>query len=714
MGVAHPTGFPLYLLVAKLVSFVPFGSVAFRVNLVSAIASAVAIGVTYRIVLRLAGRSGWPEHAAVAAAALVLGSSTTLWLHATTAEIYAFNLLATSVLVWWTIQFHADGQLRRVLGLAVLTGLGCGLHITFLMAAGICWLFVAKRLGTERRQADGFFPLRSVILSSLVLGLVAACVVLYLPLRASQQPWVNWGSITDFSGFWEHISGGRIRQAYGAEMAAFTQLDMNLTTALEQLFSQCSWGVILSGLGLLLLLRRLRAVAGLLAALWIVDVLFTVWLNPMGMADRQTGLSTTLYSIIFLGVATAYIGRWMADELREWGAGVAVFIAVVGLCSPAMLAEPQSRNLKNLYQAADLADMVFEQLPSDALLLTTSDDLAGTSLYAQGVEGQRPDVSMVVKQHVLDRNYLAHVDALGAGIHISDALLSTDWKDPNQALDRLAEDNESRTIFWELGDPILDDHVRLNLRLDLPVATYGTYRFRGYQHICVDIRRRWRRLSYGMLPESGRRMLARMYSTLSIHGLRLAKHFQRQGDKKPARDWTLFAANTSSSALHILDIDGFRSGKIACDRIESPDPAVLTNAAASMNQLADLFQGKDGPELNLKAERCFRRVADLRSGEVRSWLNLGKARFRLGAGQYSAARAAFDEARLLTQDDSQRAEIEYYESIMEANEGHLVRALNRLESVLSDLRGGQRKEAIRILAEIRRSLHPTKSAPATR
>src|ERR1044071_8657683 len=41
-GVAHPGGYPLYLLLARLFQFIPVGAVAFRTNLLSALASVSA------------------------------------------------------------------------------------------------------------------------------------------------------------------------------------------------------------------------------------------------------------------------------------------------------------------------------------------------------------------------------------------------------------------------------------------------------------------------------------------------------------------------------------------------------------------------------------------------------------------------------------------------------------------------------------------------
>src|SRR5688572_18023679 len=49
-GVPHPTGYPLYMLLGHaFIKLLPFGSVAYRMNLLSALAAAAAIALTYRL-----------------------------------------------------------------------------------------------------------------------------------------------------------------------------------------------------------------------------------------------------------------------------------------------------------------------------------------------------------------------------------------------------------------------------------------------------------------------------------------------------------------------------------------------------------------------------------------------------------------------------------------------------------------------------------------
>src|SRR5436853_2714386 len=53
LGVAHAPGYPLFTVLGHLFSLVPFGSIPFRINLLSAICGALTIGLVYLSAFRL-------------------------------------------------------------------------------------------------------------------------------------------------------------------------------------------------------------------------------------------------------------------------------------------------------------------------------------------------------------------------------------------------------------------------------------------------------------------------------------------------------------------------------------------------------------------------------------------------------------------------------------------------------------------------------------
>ncbi len=88
LGVAHPPGFALYTMLARLFSLLPVGDVAYRVNLLGAVTGALTLLVVGRTARHISG-SVW----AGLAAACALGASTTFWAQSTTANIRALTIL---------------------------------------------------------------------------------------------------------------------------------------------------------------------------------------------------------------------------------------------------------------------------------------------------------------------------------------------------------------------------------------------------------------------------------------------------------------------------------------------------------------------------------------------------------------------------------------------------------------------------------------------
>lgn len=100
LGIPHASGYPLYALVGKGFCLLPFGNVAFRVNLMSAFFAAAAAGAVYSLILKMgSSRIGG------LVGGLVLAFAPLLWMQAVCAEVYSlhafFLALMVRVLWWW-------------------------------------------------------------------------------------------------------------------------------------------------------------------------------------------------------------------------------------------------------------------------------------------------------------------------------------------------------------------------------------------------------------------------------------------------------------------------------------------------------------------------------------------------------------------------------------------------------------------------------------
>ena len=163
LGIAHTPGYPIYLLLAKLFTFLPIGDIAYRVNLFSALMAAVTVSGVY-----LAARLLTGQRLAAVFGALALTVSFTFWSQAIIAEVYTSGA-AWVALIWLGLLAWYRAGTRRGLFLAGLCGgLGLGVHSTVALFAPSALLF----LWLNRQRWPG--PWRPAILGA------AAGVLLYL------------------------------------------------------------------------------------------------------------------------------------------------------------------------------------------------------------------------------------------------------------------------------------------------------------------------------------------------------------------------------------------------------------------------------------------------------------------------------------------------------------------------------------------------------
>ena len=147
LGVPHPPGSPLFLLLGRIASMLPISEdIAFRVNLLSPLASAFSVLFLYFIIVQLVnhwrGKIETNTDALIAFGAGIVGSLTfaftdSHWFNAVEAEVYAFSTFFTAIVVWlallWSEKSDEKGNERYILIIAYMIGLATGLHLLNLL-----------------------------------------------------------------------------------------------------------------------------------------------------------------------------------------------------------------------------------------------------------------------------------------------------------------------------------------------------------------------------------------------------------------------------------------------------------------------------------------------------------------------------------------------------------------------------------------------------
>jgi Protein of unknown function (DUF2723) len=171
LGISHPTGFPAYMLLGYAWSHVvSVGTIAFRMNAMSALAIAVAAAVAYAVALEL----GAPRLVALGAT-LWFAFTQDIWSHANRAEAQDLALMLSAFAIYAFLRWMKGGSDRWCVGACALFGVSLAAH------PNAIWVFpgfIAGALAVRRRVS---LRLALACAATIVAGL---SLYLYLPLRS--------------------------------------------------------------------------------------------------------------------------------------------------------------------------------------------------------------------------------------------------------------------------------------------------------------------------------------------------------------------------------------------------------------------------------------------------------------------------------------------------------------------------------------------------
>jgi len=468
LGVAHPTGFPAYCLAGRAIGFLPAGSMAFRINLLSAWALGTAGALAAATVLALprkrptaSGTGRRIEALGAVLAGLVMVASPTTWLHGTTAEVYLPSLAGLGAVAFCAAMAGDGRDARWWMAGAFLAGLGAGGHVTWPL-----WGFLL--LGTAFLGAVGRREVRWRVAPGMVVaGLLGALVLLYLPLRAAREPLMDWGHPADLSSLWEHLSGARIRSSFQAFLESMTPASMacNAREVVWHLGEGTGPMALFAVAGLLLAPRQAGAMRWGLAAVVAGDLWFAVRVNPMGIRDLQVNTPATWALAVLGGDGLLRVVGWMASRGWNLGAWVLAWGAVATVAGTALVA-PSDRDLRGLHAPREVVEELGASLPVGASLWTATDDLSATVTAMQLVEGWRPEVLALVRQHLGDtRSVERRLRARGGRPGeeafrkaLREAPFEAGGEGPREALERAVAALRTRgAAFMEPGEAAIDE-----------------------------------------------------------------------------------------------------------------------------------------------------------------------------------------------------------------------------------------------------------------
>jgi hypothetical protein len=382
LGIAHPTGYPTYLMLTHLFTHLPFGDPAYRVNLGSAFYAALAVVAVYAAGLLLGRRI-----VAAATGALVFGLGTALWSQAVIAEVYTLNALLVSLTIVVLLLWREYRQDRYLLLSAFLVGLCLTNHLTsgLLLPAGL--LLVA--LVDWRRLVDFRLVLGGAGL--FVLGLIP---YLYLPIRAAMDPPMEANNPTDFGRFWYVISGGNLTGSFFS--FGPSELPGRMVFYWEHLLDNMPFLVVMVALpGAVVLLLRDRAV-GIFLGFLFFGWLFHAVENDIPDIDLYfipTYLVLSLWAAAGIGTLLAEVETLVSVSPRVSKGAILGVLSAMLLVLPLLgVSETYAKNdMSGVYRGRQEIEAVADNAAPNATILHHRSGM----WYMVLVEKRRRDLTIV-------------------------------------------------------------------------------------------------------------------------------------------------------------------------------------------------------------------------------------------------------------------------------------------------------------------------------
>jgi hypothetical protein len=197
LGIPHPPGNPLFVLLGRVASLLPVGNVAFRINLLAAVCSALAAGIWFLVAERVLAQwiaVRWVRRVGAILAAVLSATAFTVWNQSVVNEkVYTVSLAFFAVVSWLTVLWCDDPDGKRadriLLLIAYLIGLGYTNHPAgFLVGPAVATAVLVRRPSTLLRWR--------LILGALIALGFGLTPFAFEPIRAAHHPALNEGEPT--------------------------------------------------------------------------------------------------------------------------------------------------------------------------------------------------------------------------------------------------------------------------------------------------------------------------------------------------------------------------------------------------------------------------------------------------------------------------------------------------------------------------------------
>ncbi len=393
LNTAHPTGYPLFTLLGRIFTLIPIFSPIYTLNLMSAILTAIAIAVTFKLLVEILCLIGSDYNLLINkkivtyltafSGALILAFSKTYWDTAESIEVYNLHKIFLSLILLFFIKAsYSDNSGKYWLLFAFILGLSFGNHLStlFLSIGSIYFYFAINRF--DKISFQRLFIMAIPFLAGL-------SVYLYLPVRGEFAN-IAWGYPVNWDNFIRHISGKQFSVwMFSSTDVPAKQFRYFLNNyPLEFVYLP----LILSIFGLFAIYRKNTKLLIFTILLFVFNILYAINYDIYDI-DSYFLLAFLVTSI------WATSGLYFIIEKIKIRSILVLIILVIIIPGILLVSNFKENNESNNYFVENYTDNVMKSVKPNSIIISSQwDFFVSASWYYQNVTGKYKDISVIDKE----------------------------------------------------------------------------------------------------------------------------------------------------------------------------------------------------------------------------------------------------------------------------------------------------------------------------
>ncbi len=383
-GVAHPSGYPLFTLLAHVWCMIPWSSVIGGLNVLAAVYVATGVAIFSGMLQRMHHGTSAYVPASIGAA---VGLSPLVWSQSTAFEVYSLHFLLLVAALYYALRYRQESLIRFLHSSALFLGLGVANHLsTVFLVPGFIVLWW-----------NGGWSKQKLSTVTLISVLPLLLYVL-LPLRSSTLPPINWGWVhRSWDAFVYHVRGKQFGVWLFSDNKAVETNASILLASLSEIVLWIGWIPVL--IGLWVLYQRSKSIAVGLLVLAAGNLIISL---GYAIPDIE---SYFLPTAVVVGILF-YAGVNRLVQHRT--SNIAALLLLIPVT--AFTINLSSINHRSHTAVEEYAQFCWDHLEPNAILITRQwDYLCSAMWYHQVVNKQRPDVVVIDKELFRRTWYIPHL-----------------------------------------------------------------------------------------------------------------------------------------------------------------------------------------------------------------------------------------------------------------------------------------------------------------